>query len=244
MRPRFSIALLSEDRSEHTRMGLQAILEKLLRRFEDDGFTPRVEIVPADPKLRPILIANRWRSTQPRDEAEKRELWKYLARKIAEPGGFVVFHYDGDTPWSERAESPARAQFDREIRRRVEQALVASPRVPREAVAGYLGRIIECVPFYSVEAWTYQATARATALCGEKYRGVDAQKFEAWGRDRTLLDDLPKPKKQSCLEDAHNADLGKHVPVWDVVQAGCSMTWFVWCLHGHGGLEDALASPP
>ena len=65
MRPRFSIALLSEDSSEHTRMGLQAILEKLLRRFEDDGFTRRVEIVPVDAKLRPILIANRWRSTRP-----------------------------------------------------------------------------------------------------------------------------------------------------------------------------------
>lgn len=225
-------------------MGLQAILEKLLRRFEDDGFTRRVEIVPADPKLRPILIANRWRSTQPRDEAEKRELWKYLARKVAEPGGFVVFHYDGDESWSRRAESSARAQFDREIRRRVEQVLVASPRVPRDAIAGHLARLIECVPFYSVEAWTYQATERAIALCREKHRGTDVNRFEAWGRDRTALDDLPKPKDEICLRDAHNADLGKHVPVWEVAQAGRSMTWFVWSLHANGELEDALASPP
>jgi len=140
---------------------------------------------------------------------------RYLARKIAEPGGFVVFHYDGDERWSERAESPARAQFDREIRRRVEQVLSAS-RMPREVIARHLARLIECVPFYSLEAWTYQATARAIALCREEV----------------------------CLRDAHNADLGKHVPVWEVVQAGRSMTWFVWSLHAQGELEDALASPP
>src|SRR5262245_23534306 len=63
VRPRFSIALLSEDRSKHTWRGLMAIVEKLLRRFEEDGFTRRTEIVPADPNVRPVLIANRWRNT-------------------------------------------------------------------------------------------------------------------------------------------------------------------------------------
>jgi hypothetical protein len=242
VRPRFSIALLSEDRSEPTWRGLKAILQKLLRRFEDDGFTPRVEIMPADPSVRPVLIANRWRSAQAKDEAEKRELWRYLARKVAEPGGFVVFHYDGDTPWSKRTESPARAQFDREIRTRVEQVLSGS-RLSREEISRRMGRIIECVPFYSVEAWTYQATARAIALCREKYRGADVEKFEAWGADRTKLDEVWKPKDQSCLGGAHNEELGKYVAVWEVAQAGCSMIWFIWTLHACRELLDALALP-
>lgn len=242
MRPRFSIALLSEDRSEPTWRGLKAILQKLLRRFEDDGFTPCTEFVPAEPNVRPVLIANRWRSTQARDESEKRELWKYLARKISEPGTFVVFHYDGDSPWSKRTESPARAQFDREVRTRVEQVL-SGARLSRAEISRRMERLIECVPFYSVEAWTYQATPRAVALCREKHRGADMEKFKAWGANRRELDEVWKPKDASCLRGEHNEELGQHVPVWEVVEAGCSMTWFVWSLHGCRELSDALALP-
>jgi hypothetical protein len=180
VRPRFSIALLSEDRSEATWRGLKAILQKLLRRFEDDGFMPRIEIVPVDPSVRPVVIANRWRSAQAKDDVAKRELWRYLARKVGKPGGFVVFHYDGDIPWSKRTESPARAQIDRKVRTRVAQVLSGS-RLSREEISRRMERIIECVPSYSVEAWTYQATARAIALCREKYRGADVKKLEAWG---------------------------------------------------------------
>lgn len=239
VRPRFSIALLSEDRSEQTWHGLKAIVQKLLRRFEDDGFTPRIEVLPAEPSVRPVLIANRWRSTKPRDQAEKRELWAYIARKIAEPGGFVIFHYDGDERWSKRTETQALAQFSREVRTRVEQVLATKGR-SREEIARRMERLIECVPFYSIEAWTYQATERAIAMCRQNHRGADVEKFEAWGGDRTMLDDVYQPKKATCLHDAHNAELGKHVAVWEVIQAGRSMTWFLWGLHCSRELLDAL----
>ncbi len=238
-----SIALLSEDRSGPTWRGLKAILEKLLRRFEDDGYTPRsVAILRADPPVRPILIANRWRSTHPRDQAEKLDLWRYLARKLSEPGTVVVFHYDGDSTWSARASSLARAQFDREIRTRVTQLLSGS-RLTREEIAQRMSRLIECVPFYSVEAWLYQATAHAIALCREQYRGADVHHFERWGADRALLDDVHMPKETTCLQDKHNDELGKHVPVWEVVQAGRSLTCFVWALLACPELADALALP-
>lgn len=240
MRPRFSIALLSEDRSEPTWRGLRSLVEKLLRRFEDDGFTPRVELVPADPQVRPVLIANRWRSAQPRDEAEKRELWRYLARKIAEPGGFVLFHYDGDKPWSRRAESPARAQFDREVRTRVAQVL-SSHRLPPDEISRKLARLIECVPFYSVEAWLYQATDHAVTLCRQKHQGAHASDLARWDQNRTSLDEIDKPKDKCCLGSDHNETLGKHVPVREVIQAGRSLTWFLWSLHASPDLEDALA---
>ncbi len=233
MRPRFSIALLSEDRSEATWRGLKAILEKLLLRFEDDGFTPRIEILPADPTVRPVVIANRWRNTTGRYEADRRDLWRYLARKLSEPGGVVVFHYDGDARWSRRAGSPARDQFDREVRTRVAQVL-AGAKISREEIARRMERLVECVPFYSIEAWTYQAIERAIALCRERYRGADIEKFRSWNADRASLDEAHKPKEQTCLGGEHNEDLGKHVPVRDVIQAGCSMTCFVWGLHASG----------
>lgn len=236
MRPRFSIALLTEDRSEGTWVGLKALVERLLRRFEDDGFTRRLEIVPADANVRPVLIANRWRSREARDEPAKRELWNYLARVISEPGGFVVFHYDGDTLWRKRTESKGIQQFD-EVRTRVAQVL-SGRRVAPDEIARRLGRLIECVPFYSVEAWLYQATGRAIELCRQKHRAADVDKFEKWSADRTLLDDVLQPKEATCLRDAHNDDLGKHVPVWEVAQAGRSLMWFVWALHRFPELLD------
>lgn len=243
MRPRFSIVLLCEDKSEQTWRALRAIVEKLLLRFEDDGFTRRIEILPAEDNLRPILIANRWRSTDAKDEALKRELWKYLARVISEPGGFVLFHYDGDTIRSRRAESKGIEKFG-EVRVRVEQALKAGKRPPPPAeVARRLGRLIECVPFYSTETWTHQATARAIEICRAEHRGADVDKFIQWAADRTKLDEVWKPKEATCLRDKHNEDLAKHVPVGEVVQAGRSMTWFVWALHACRDLEDALAAP-
>ncbi|TKD12476.1 hypothetical protein [Polyangium fumosum] len=164
------------------------------------------------------------------------------SRSAPEPGGFVIFHYDGDTTWARRAEAKTREQFDREIRNRVAQVLSGARRSPDE-IAQKLGRIIECVPFYSIEAWTYQATAKAIALCREKHRGDDIPTFEAWGADRTKLDEVHKPKEKTCLGGEHNEMLGKSVAVWDVVQAGGSMMWFVWSLHACRDLEDALALP-
>jgi hypothetical protein len=239
---RLSIALLTEDRSEGTRRGLQAILEKLLRRFEDDGFTPRnIKIVPPDDNVRPILVANRWESGELKDASRKRELWTYIARVISEPGGFVVFHYDGDVLWPRRTTSLRPAKFDREIRTRVAQVL-RTKGLSDDEVARRLRRLIECVPFYSVEAWLYQATTRAIALCKERYRGADVEKFAAWGADRALLDDeVSKPKGATCLQDKHNEELGRHVPVWEVARAGRSLMGFVWALHACADLEDALA---
>lgn len=240
LRPRFSIALLSEDRSETTWRGLKVILEKLLRRFEDDGFTPRVHVLPSDPSVRPVLIANRWRNTTGQYESEKRELARYIARKISEPGGFIVFHYDGDTTWSGRARSLGRSQFERELRTRVEQWLT-SFKVPRDEIVRRMRRLVECVPFYCIEAWTYQATARAIAICRERHRGADVEKFEEWEADRGRLDEILKPKTASCLRDEHNEDLARHIPLGDVAQAGKSLTWFLWCLHACPDLDDALA---
>src|SRR5262249_20744190 len=69
--PRVSIALLTEDKSQGTWRGLKAVVEKLFRRFEDDGYTPRdFEIVPADDDdVIQTVIANRWESEAAQHDA-------------------------------------------------------------------------------------------------------------------------------------------------------------------------------
>jgi hypothetical protein len=124
VKPRFSIALISED-GDASWPGLKAIVTKLLRPFEDDGFTPRLEILPADDDV-PRAMHKHWRTRSPNDQQAKRALIRYLARKISEPRGFVIFHYDGDEAWSQRT-SKAQDAFDCEVRRRVEQVLATIP---------------------------------------------------------------------------------------------------------------------
>lgn len=243
MSARFSIILLSEDASAAARSGLTTIVEKLFKRFEDDGLTPRVEMLPAPGNVRPIVIANRWRSAQAKDEPEKRELWRYLARVVSEQRSFVVFHYDGDTVWSKRHQAGSVEKFG-EVRTKVAQALHAVGKTPLspDEINRRLARLIECVPFYSVEAWTHQATEHGIALCKAKGCGSHIERFKEWAADRTKLDDVLKPKEATCLRDAHNEELGKHVPVWDVVDAKRSLAAFASNLRANGELEEALAS--
>jgi hypothetical protein len=238
--PAFSIALLIEDKSDKTWRGLRAILEKLLHRFEDDGFTVRAEILPRDVATRPIMNGNRWRSADPRDHASKVDLVKYLARKVSEAHGFALFHYDGDVAWIRKNESGSPEQFEREIRFKVHQVL-ANDGVPDSEIRRRLGRLLECVPFYSVEAWTYQATERAIQICEERYRGADAETFRAWSRDRATLDDEHKVKERTVLGGNHNDELGPHVPVRDVVDAGRSLAAFVASLLACSEFRGALA---
>jgi hypothetical protein len=241
VRPRFSIALLSEDH-DRTWRGLRAVLEKLLERFEDDGYTPRVEIVPAEPSVRPVLLANGWES--PKRDVERLELARYLARKISEPGGFVVFHFDGDRRWKDRARSARPPNFERLILLRVRQVLAAGRSAPSPAeIDRRLRRIIPCIPFYSTESWIYQAVEQAMALCRSKHGGAHGETFASWRADRTRLDDVWQPKDNCCLRDHHNEELGRHVPVWEVARAGGSFFFFLWSLHACGDLTHALAPP-
>lgn len=84
---------------------------------------------------------------------------------------------------------------------------------------------------------------RAIALCRKHHRGADVENFEEWSADQTRLDDVWKPKDQTCLRGEHNEDLAKHLAVWEVIQAGRSMMSFVWALHACPELQDALAAP-
>jgi hypothetical protein len=240
VRPRFSIALLSEDH-ERTWRGLRAVVEKFLQRFEDDGFTPRVEILPAEPNILPIVLANGW-DAKKRD-GERLDLARYLARKVSEPGGFVIFHFDGDQRWKDRALSTRPGNFERLILLRVRQVLAAvRPTPPPDEIDRRVQRIIPCVPFYSTESWIYQAAEQAMALCRSMHAGAHLATFEAWRADRSQLDDVWMPKDVCCLRDQQNHELGRHVPVWDVVQTGASLFFLLWSLHACADLAPALAS--
>jgi hypothetical protein len=132
----------------------------------------------------------------------------------------VVFHFDGDTPWADRARSQTPVQFDREVRVRVRQHLSKDP----DSIESRMARLIEVTPHYSVEAWTFQATDHAIGICRKKYFGRDVNKFEQWSLDRGELDEVVKPKEETCLSNRHNAELAERVPCRQVLAAGKSFS--------------------
>lgn len=66
------------------------------------------------------------------------------------------------------------------------------------------------MPFYSIEAWTYQNTRHAKKICQEKYGGRDVKRFDEWERDRAKLDEVEKPKARTCLGSKHNQELAEN----------------------------------
>ncbi len=241
-----SVRIYSEDKNEQSAAAIETLLGKLLECF--DGHT-RVVSFEAE-KDNWALHGNRWRAQKPdvRLQNETRALVRGIANELRKPSGHVVFHYDGDTLWADQAEAPLRADFTRVMRRGVREALDArtsarprpersrlpAPPLSDKEIEERLGRLIECAPFYSIEAWLYQATARAKELCMSEHEGRDVERFEAWGEDRELLDEVRAPKESVCLRDQHNAELAKRVPVAEVLAVGKSLA----------GFRDALRACP
>jgi hypothetical protein len=197
---------------------------------------------------RPRAHFDEGRSTQGnqwKNAAGRVDLVRDLATKLRN-GSFVIFHYDGDKPWAERP-SDTDAQFNQQVRVRVQQLLTGpeprrntSTTTPTTDDPNAIDKLIVCVPYYSLEAWLYQATDAAVALCNEHHRRRDRERFLAWGEDRSLLDEVSKPKEATCLGSGKNEELAAKVPLKDVVAAGKSLAAFRDALLKHPSLRSVM----
>ena len=97
--------------------------------------------------------------------------------------------------------------------------------------------------YYSIESWLLQNMAVAKSLCRKHRRGRDLDKFEAWERDRTQLDEVDKPKKATCLGAGHNLELASTAfPARTVYEGGTSFTESANRLRACVPLATALAA--
>lgn len=261
------ILLLSEDASKDARPTLEALVKKMMRLVDEQCRTDRLRFEPPEEAVAAVARANRWKSTAPADRQKTVALCRNLATQLAEqPLGFVLFHIDGDRCWSEREQSENTAKFDELIRARVREVLVYEKQARRDSrprgrrgaggrdalvheeqpwsdaeIDRCMERLVVLVPFYSIEAWTYQNTQRARALCREHHGGRDVECFDAWERDRTALDEVEQPKRETCLADRHNRDLAESAfPHEQVHAAGTSFRAAVEALRACQDLRDAL----
>lgn len=244
---RLSLLLLTEDSGRDAEEAIRELLERLFRRVDPHASLVEEHWEPALDEHRAAVRGNAWKDASRRDLVSLRQ---YIAAKLVEEGGFVLFHVDGDRIYRERASSENVAKFDEIIRRAVRIILESPPLTRRERgsvrtdaeVNALLAKLIEVVPFYCVEAWYFQNTEKARELCQKnpKCRGECGDKLDRWAGDRKLLDELTKTKRELCFGAAHNLALARGLPLGEVLDARKSLSDLLTKLRETPGLHDAL----
>lgn len=222
------VLVISEDSSKQALPTVQELLRHLLLLAMPEADHERLVIEPLeDSTARNVVFGNAWKSAKGVATAGVVRLVQRLARQLMQ-GGFVVHHVDGDTVWAERASSENLRAYDDVILRRVRAQLVATRRAgqkklaPHEADLLMKERLIVLVPHWSIEAWLFQNTEKARALCPDEQHEC-RERLDRWAGDRGALDEERTPKKLLCFEDRHNLALARDgFPSEDVRAAGKS----------------------
>lgn len=257
-----AFVLLTEDTSGRADETLKRVARHLLRTIRGTVRTHRLHFEPADEGERPVLAANRCKSAETRDEPKVRELCRSIATKLGRAKGgapwFVLFHYDGDRVWSQRVPCENADKFAQRIRATVRHVLAAPPPRPAprrgnapprteaaarsaEEIDVFLQRLLEVVPFYSIETWLFRNVEVAKAECQKGCGGRHVPLLEAWQRGERSLDEVSKPKEELCFRDQANAELaGPGFPADDLYLAETSFYAPVERLRGSPGLVAAL----
>ena len=243
---RASILILSEDSAKDAHATVCVLARRMLRLIQPDYVENDVVFLPLGAEsadAQRAVQGNRWDSRDARGQTWRIALIRTLAtRVLAGENSFVFYHIDGDQPWKERKRSEKLSKFERfrdEIARHAEA--LKQDMDPVEIRAAVRDRLQLLTPFYCIEAWLYQNTEQAITLCIRHYQGRHRDRFEQWGQDRELLDEVVKPKEQVELAGKHNCELAKQgFPSQAVYAAGKSFAATVDRLKACQGLVKVL----
>lgn len=235
---RCSILVLSEDSAADAHATLVEVAKRMLRFIDPKCGIHRIRFEPPDnEQARRALRGNLWKSTNPREQVFRRALIGYIATKLLEgPASFVMFHVDGDRPWSARDSSENLDKFQRFIARDVIQFVEhrrqsvtdGRKKLPESTSPTELpsmDQLLRITPFYSIDSWLYQNTQRAVVLCraNAACAGGHVALLKGWERDRASLDEVLQPKTTVCFGAKHNAELaGSGFPTSAVYDARAS----------------------
>lgn len=200
--------------------------------------TQRIQFLPADEQSRNALAGKRHQG----NKAEGRRLRLMIARTIArelERGGFVAYHSDSDRRWSER--SPDDFPDFRRLRAVVEGVLSNPPTERGHAIdPERINRLFLLGAYWEIEAWLYQNTAKAKAVCKQTCDAAHHDQFDEWAANRASLDDLADPKDVCCLADRHNQVLAESA--YPASEAYFARASFAACVDRLGACPDLVAA--
>lgn len=206
--------VLSEDGSHDAVPTLVALTKRMCQLVVPAIGTHHLGFEPPEPRLRRSLTANKWKSRSAQDQFLRTELVRTIATHLLRPDGFVVFHFDGDTCYRERASSPNPEQFARQIVAPVSQ-LLRQRRTDDEA-ARIAQKLIAYVPHYCVEAWTYYNLPVLTEICRAQAGGRDEPTLTAWQAAPAEIEEVERPWSVVCAGKDHNRALAEKAYPADV----------------------------
>jgi hypothetical protein len=220
--------VLTEDSGTGAYDTVRALAKEMLKLLVPGVQTHRINFKPLeDENARRAMHANLWKSTNPLDQPNRLLLIRSIITELLKSNGFVLYHIDGDRPWSEHESSENEHEFKSRMLLPIEAGVRAYfQRHPHDGAAApseRMKRLRLLVPFYSIEAWLYQNTREASRLCEEGGCKQCPAKLSDWEKDRASLDEEVRPKDKLCFQDKHNAHLASPgFPAREVYDAGTS----------------------
>jgi hypothetical protein len=237
--------VLTEDSSKESFDTVRALAREMLKLLVPRVQTDRIGFKPLeDESARRAVQANLWKSTRAEDRPSIILLIRTIINELLKTDGFVLYHIDGDRPWSQRTTSDNVRQFQKlmlaPIREGLREVLSKRNR-PEVEHAERLTRLRLLVPYYSIEAWLYQNTQEAARICEEEGCKRCRPMLEAWAQARASLDEVVRPKDVLCLRDKYNAHLASSgFPADEVYAAESSFAQVVEELLDCSALTSAL----
>lgn len=215
-----SLVILTEDSGKDGRATVEALAKRMLQLVVPGYGSHRVQIIPRNPREEEAMRGNVWKTDgkNPLEYERRVRLLRYIVRQLSLPDTFVLFHIDGDRPWSEHHTSENVEKFERLVRARLPQVVdrgrANSPKAKARALADAepspsmrLEHLILICPFRSIEAWLYQNVTIAVDICGREHQGAHCTELQTWEVHREEFDELSAPEKSICLAKAFNLEL-------------------------------------
>lgn len=235
-----TLTVLSEDRGPRGQEVVAHFAREVVRRIAPASDSRRIRHEPMpDGLVGTAVLANQWRSEEPRDNRIVVALRKYLATQLAQQASVVFFHFDADVVWGDYSRCVTRSQFARLIVEPVRLILIG--KLGTSAAAGAcMQRLVEVVPCYSIEAWTYQNQELLLELCRAHCRGRHAPLYNRWAANPAELDEVVRPKRLACVSNKRNLVLMETQFPWArLLSVGKS---FAALVESVGAREEILAA--
>ena len=233
------ILILTEDGASTATKTIEAVFTRLLRAAYPQIQTNKIDFLPRPLQHKRVMSGNKWRSSDLRDRPAIINLARDIATEAAVLDSFVVFHFDGDTTWTQRAAALTAAQFESKIVTHAKQYAIGIAAKNPEVAPFNNEKLIRLVPYYAIEAWLFQNFDECERTATTP---ADRTQLAQWRNNRGLLDELIRPDKQLSIGKTNNLPLAKslsNTTVTDIMATGKSLAAIVQGLQCNAALSSA-----
>lgn len=241
--PRVLLYMLTEDSGNHSHATWTALLKQMCRIVDGSCDTgPETFVVePPEQSVSKVMSGTGWRekASHPRMV----EFWRTIAEQLASEK-VVVFHVDGEVPWSKRKDSANVAGVEQIARRRLRDTLEDVLEYSPEEIAARMQLFVPVHPFREIEGWLFHNFDELRRICARRRLPVPAC-VEQWETQvETLeLEEEERPKERMPFKAEHNRDLAENAfPAEMLYLLGSSFHEAVEALRRCAPLRHALKS--